>query len=282
MPAGAALLNKDTLPPPPTPPHPSLPAWEAGLSQRPWSLAPHRPGAGSQLRRSSPSSEASLPKVDPGLGRQTHPSQIQPRWICSRKSVSWGYDHSCRAHQTQSTFWSRHPRAQDQGARAARHPPGGHWPMCGQDRMLGVVVVQLLSCVRLFETPWTAARQTSLFFTISRSLLKLISVEPQMPSNYLILCLPLLLFPHSFPTSGSFPVSWLFTSGGENTGASASVLPMSIQGWFPLGLTGWISLQAKGLSRVFPNTTVQKHQFFGAQPSLWSNCYIHTWLLEKP
>ena len=88
----------------------------------------------------------------------------------------------------------------------------------------------------------------------------------------------------SFPPSRSFPMSQFFTSGGQCIGisASASVLPMNIQDWFPLGLTGWISLQSKGLSRVFSNTTVQKHQFFGAQLSLWSNSHIQTWLLEKP
>ena len=88
----------------------------------------------------------------------------------------------------------------------------------------------------------------------------------------------------SFPASGSFQMSQLFTSDGQSVGvsASASVLPMNIQDWFPLGWTGWISLQSKGLSRVFSNTTVQKYQFFGAQLSLWPNSHIHTWLLEKP
>ena len=88
----------------------------------------------------------------------------------------------------------------------------------------------------------------------------------------------------SFPASGSFQMSQFFASGGQSIGApaSASVLPMNIQGWFPLGLTGLLFLQSKGLSRVFSNTTVQKHQFFGAQSSLWSNSHIHTWLLEKP
>ena len=88
----------------------------------------------------------------------------------------------------------------------------------------------------------------------------------------------------SFPVSESFPVSWLFASSGQSIGVSAStsVLAMNIQDWFPLGWTGWISLQSKGLSRVFSNTMVQKHQFFGAQPSLRSNSHIHTWLLEKP
>ena len=88
----------------------------------------------------------------------------------------------------------------------------------------------------------------------------------------------------SFPASGSFPMSQCFKSGGQSIGvsASASILPMNIQDWFPLGWTGWISLQSKGLSRVFSNTTAQKHQFLGAQLSLWSNSYIHTWLLENP
>ena len=80
----------------------------------------------------------------------------------------------------------------------------------------------------------------------------------------------------SFPVSGSFLMNWLFTSGGWSIGASASasVLPMNIQDWFPLGFTGWISLQSKGLSRVFSNTTIRKHQFFGAQASLWFNSHI--------
>ena len=88
----------------------------------------------------------------------------------------------------------------------------------------------------------------------------------------------------SFPASGSFPMSQLFTSGGQSIGAwaSASVLSMNIQDWFPLGWAGWISLQSKGLSRVFSNTTVQKHQFFGTQLSSQSNSHIHTWLVEKP
>ena len=87
----------------------------------------------------------------------------------------------------------------------------------------------------------------------------------------------------SFPASGSFPMSQFFTSGGQSIGVSGStpVLPVNIQDWFPLGWTGWISLQFKGLSRIFSNTTVQKHQFFGSQLSLQSNSHIHTWLLEK-
>ena len=89
--------------------------------------------------------------------------------------------------------------------------------------------------------------------------------------------------PQSLPESGSFPMNQLFAWGGQSIGvsASASVLPMKIQDWFPFGWTGWISLQSKGLTKV-SNTTVQKHQFFGAQLSLWSNSQIYTWLLEKP
>ena len=90
--------------------------------------------------------------------------------------------------------------------------------------------------------------------------------------------------PQSFPASGSFQMSQLFPSGGRSIGVSAStsVLPMNTQDWSPLEWTGWISLQSKGLSRIFSNTTVQKHQFFSAQPSSQSNSHIHTWPLEKP
>ena len=94
--------------------------------------------------------------------------------------------------------------------------------------------------------------------------------------------LPSSSCPQSFLASGSFPMSRLFVPGSQSIGASASALPMNIQGWFPSGLTGLISLLSKRLSRVFSGTTIQKHQFFGTQPSLWSNSHIHTWRLEKP
>ena len=113
----------------------------------------------------------------------------------------------------------------------------------------------------LFVTPWTAACQVSLSFTIFRSLLKFMCIESVMPSNHLILCHPLLLLPSVFPSIRVFSNELAFASGGQSIGASAlaSVLPMNIQGWFPLLLTGLISLQSKGLSRVFSNTTVQRH-----------------------
>ena len=122
-------------------------------------------------------------------------------------------------------------------------------------------------------TPWTAARQASLSITNSQSLIKLMSIESVMPSNHLIFCCPLSSHLQSFPASRSFLVSQFFASGGQSIGvsASASVLSMNIQGCFPLGRTGGISLQSKGLSRVFSNSTVQKHQLFSAQlyiPSL--------------
>ena len=96
--------------------------------------------------------------------------------------------------------------------------------------------------------------------------------------------IPFFSCPQSFPASGSFQMSQLVTSGGQRIGVSAStsVLPMNTSNWSPLGWTGWISLRSKGLSRVFSSITVKKHQFFGAQLSLWSNSHIHTWLLEKP
>ena len=94
--------------------------------------------------------------------------------------------------------------------------------------------------------------------------------------------IPFSSCPQSFPASGSFQISQLFAPGGSSIGVSASVPSMNTQNWFPLGWTGWISLQSKGLSRVFSNTTVQKHQFSSAQLSLWSNSHIYAWLLEKP
>ena len=96
--------------------------------------------------------------------------------------------------------------------------------------------------------------------------------------------IPFSSCPQSCPASGSFPVSQFFTSGGQSIGASASasILPMNIQDWFPVGWTDLISLQFKGLSRVFSSTTIWRHQFFGSQPSLWSSSHIYTWLLEKP
>ena len=149
-------------------------------------------------------------------------------------------------------------------------------------KSIRIIVFRLLSIVWLFETPWTTAWQAS--FSFPYSLLKLMSIEPVMPSNHLSLCRPLVLLLQSFPAPGSSLMSQLFTSGSQSIGdsASASVLLMSIQDWFPLGLTGLISLQSKGLSRIFFNTTGQRHQFFNIQASLWSNSHTHTWLLEKP
>ena len=144
--------------------------------------------------------------------------------------------------------------------------------------------VQSLSCVWLFATPWIAARQASLSITNSQSSLKLTSIKSVMPSSHLILCRPLLLLPPSPPSIRGFPMSQLFAWGGQSTGVSAlaSFLPKNTQDWSPLEWTGWISLKCKGLSRVFSNTTVQKHQFFGTQLSSQSNSQIYTWLLEKP
>jgi len=141
--------------------------------------------------------------------------------------------------------------------------------------------VQLLSCVWLLVTPWTAASQASLSITNSWSPPKLMSIESVMPSSHLILCCPLLLLPSIFPSIRVFsnesvgirwPKYWSFSISPSN----------EHPGLISLGWTGWISLQSKGLSRVFCNTTVQKHQFFGTQLSSQSNSHIHTWLLEKP
>ena len=144
--------------------------------------------------------------------------------------------------------------------------------------------VQSLNYVQLFAIQWTSAHQASLSSTIYRNLLQLMSVESVMPSNHLILCCPLLLLPSIFPSIRVFsnesalrircPKYWSF---------SFSISPSNEHsGWFPLGWTGWISLQSKGLSRVFSNTTVQRDEFIGAKSTLWSNSHLHTWILEKP
>ena len=141
--------------------------------------------------------------------------------------------------------------------------------------------VQSHSFVWLFATRWIAARQASLSITNSRSSLRLTSIESEMPSSHLILCRPFSCS-QPLPASESSPVSQLFAWGGQSTGVSAlaSFLPKESQGWSPSEWTGWISLQSKGLSGVFSNTTVQKHQFFGTQLSSPSNSHIHSWLLE--
>ena len=145
-------------------------------------------------------------------------------------------------------------------------------------------VVQSPSCVQLFATPWIVAHQASLSLTISWSLPKFTFIElfmfKFMPYSYLIL---FSFCPWSFPASGTFPTSCLFTSDDQNTGpsSSASVLPVNIQGWSPLRLTGWISLLSKGLSGVF-NTIVWRHQFFSGLLSLQSSSHNHTLPLGRP
>ena len=131
-----------------------------------------------------------------------------------------------------------------------------------------IVVVQSLSCIWLFVTPWTAAGQDSLSFIISRSLLKLTSVESVMPSSHLVLCRPLLPLPSIFIRVFSTESALCIRCQSIGVSALSSVLPMSIQDWFPSGFTGLISLLPKGLSRVLSNTTVQNHQFFSIQLSL--------------
>ena len=144
--------------------------------------------------------------------------------------------------------------------------------------------VQSLSRVWLFVTPWIAARQASLSTTNSRSSLKLTSIESVMPSSHLILCRPLLLLPPIPPSIRVFSnESTLRMRWQKYLSFSFNISPSNEQpGLISFRLTGWTSLQSKGLARVFSNTTVQKHQFFGTQLSLQSNSHIHTWLWEKP
>ena len=146
-----------------------------------------------------------------------------------------------------------------------------------------ISTVQSLSRVRLFATPWITARQASQSITNSRSSLRLTPsshwCHPAISSSVV----PFSSCSQSLPASESFPMSQLFAWGGQSTGVSAlaSFLPKKSQGWSS-EWTGWISWQSKGLSRVFSNTTVQKHQFFSTQPSSQSNSHIHTWPQEKP
>ena len=137
--------------------------------------------------------------------------------------------------------------------------------------------VQMLSRVQLFATPWTAACQASLSISNSLSLLKLRSIKSVMPSNHLILCHPLLLLPSILPSIRVFSKESVLHIRWPNYWSfSFNISPSNeYSGLISLGWTGWISLQSKGLSRVFC-TTVQKHQFFGTQLSLWSNFHVHT------
>ena len=153
----------------------------------------------------------------------------------------------------------------------------------GKGTSLSFSSVQSLSHVQLFATSWIAARQTSLSITNSQSLFQLMSIKSEMPSSHLILCRPLFLLPPIPPSIRVFynestlrmtwPKYWSFSFNIS--------LPMNTH-WSPLEWTGWISLQSKGLSRVFSNTTFQKYQFFGTQLSSQSNSHIHTWPPEKP
>ena len=144
--------------------------------------------------------------------------------------------------------------------------------------------VQSLIRVRIFVTPWIAARQVSMSITNSQSSLRLMSIESVMLSSHHILCRPLLLLSPIPPSIRVFSnESSLLMSWPKFSSFSFSIIPSKeIQGWSPSEWTAWISLQSKGLSRVFSNTTVQKHQFFGTQLSSESYSHIHTWPPEKP
>ena len=158
------------------------------------------------------------------------------------------------------------------------------WFRSQRSKIKDIVVGQLPCHVWPFVTPWTATCQASLSFTISRSLLKFMSIESVMPSNHLLLCYPLLLLPSIFPSIRVFsnelalhirwPKYWSFSFNISPTNEYPGLISLRMD-WLDL-------LEPKGLSRIFSNTTVQKHQFFHAQLSLWYNSYIHTRLLEKP
>ena len=201
---------------------------------------------------------------------QGHPSS--PREVCLVRN--WGLPPT--ANTNLSDMWVSHFASRSSN-------PNWAFRWLHQFSTVQFSSVQSLSHVQLFATPWTATCQASLSATNPQSLLKLMSIESVMPSSQLILCRPLLLLPSMFPSIRVFanesvlcirwPKYWSFTFNISPSNEYSD--------WFPLGWTGWISLQSKGLSRVFSNTTNQKHQFFCAQLSLWSSSLIHTWLLEK-
>ena len=205
--------------------------------------------------------------------------------------ISWQANNKISLHQTQLGFINALQSQKFLSYYASLALKGIAYCACGIIRVLSVLFgakfssAQSLSRLWLFATPWTAAHQASLSITNSQSPPKPRSIESVIPSHPLSSPSP--------PTPNlsqhqSFPVSQLFTSSSQSIGVSAStsVLPMNTQDWSPLKSIlrwpGWISLQSKGLSRVFSNTTVQKHQFFGTQLSLQSNPHMHTWLLVKP
>ena len=141
-----------------------------------------------------------------------------------------------------------------------------------------VVVVQSLSRSQLFVTPMASCSTPG--FPVLHYLSEFAQIHVHW--CYLIILSSASLFFCLYLSSGSFLMRQLFPSGGQGDSVSAPVLPMNIQGWFPLGMSGFISLLSKGLTRVFSSTAIQKHQFFSIQPSLWSTFHIRTWLLEKP
>ena len=159
------------------------------------------------------------------------------------------------------------------------------WNLIAILSFLSTSVIKFSSVAQLCSTLCDPMECSTPGFPVHHHLLEFAQIHVHWIGDAinLILCRLLLLPPSVFPNIRVFSNDWLFASGGQTIGASVSVsvLPMNIQGWFPLGLIGLISLQSKGFSRVFCSTTFWKHQFFGAQSSLWSNSHIHTWPLEN-
>ena len=186
--------------------------------------------------------------------RTPHPLDSLPSWLCA--VLAKILTHSFQALPVAAQFLSGSQHSLSSTSLCSLLPQVS--PTLLQPAPEAVFLVQVLSRVQLFVTPWTVGPHSSLSFTISQNLLKLMSVDSMMLSNPFNPVSPFSSYPQSFPASGSFPVSQLFASGGQSIGASASasVLPMNIQGWFLLGLTGLISLLFKGLSRLAVQGTV--------------------------
>ena len=225
------------------------------------------------------------PAMDTLIRRECHRDTVKTTWR-QRQGLEWsGYKpknaKTCWSHEKLKTKKDRFSPEASKKTRLCHHLDFRLLPSstarikfcCFKLHSLWpftIVQFSSLSHVRLLATPWITTRQASLSLSNSWSLPKPMSIELVMPSNHLILCCPLLLLPSIFPSIRVFSNESALHIRWPNIGVSAStsVLPMNTQDWFPLGWIGWISLQSKGLSRIFSNTTVQKHQFFGTQLSL--------------
>ena len=221
-------------------------------------------------------------------------SKLQMKWECSRKGTTCVYQNLL-GNGTANKSWKGEKRPLKGTKKDKNVQDGGGEDERNQDWEAYSIALSWLatlgsgaqfSSFQLLSCAWLCnlVDCSTPAFRVRHQLLELAQTHVHQVSDAIQpSVIPFSSHLQSFAESGSFLMSWLFASSGQSTGASASVsvLPMNIQSWFPLGLTGLIFLPSKGLLRVFSSTTVRKYQFFDTQPSLWFNCHIHTWLVEK-